>query len=510
MLVGFFLAALGGCLDYQVSVIPHFIATLQLYYCTFFFAILLLTDREGSLRPRLLVTSLGLLVTFLLTRLMHGLADHTRNRIVLKIIFESGAPYYWALALWFASPLFLPGAQARYSSLFRLAIGALCLYGALCFASSVASGTPGGEESSFHFFYLERALCFAVIFPWIRAAAHDPWIRTRTARLLIGFMALMMLLGALVGLADLIGGPAVQAKLEALKLVKVEGLKVDRALPRRRLLFPMLTFNRTSYYALIALMALFISFLSCTLKPKHKRLILIALAATAFVLIQSYTRGLMLSALAALAVWSCLVSRRVLIVIAAGLVLLLVILPQNRRSYLLSVFRPSTYQSSQRMTSIKARMIAWNYGLERLEENPLTGIGYGTNTIEHAFKDYVRIIQNPYLLNDIKNNNSMQHMHNLWLETALESGIPAMLALLTFCLARWGLLAGNYRRATGMRRRRLAAWIAFEFALMMAGMAFYMLKQNFGMLTWFVWAYVLSEQEWDAVSTPPETCAAKR
>jgi O-antigen ligase len=83
----------------------------------------------------------------------------------------------------------------------------------------------------------------------------------------------------------------------------------------------------------------------------------------------------------------------------------------------------------------------------------------------------------------------MNHLHNIWLETAAESGLPAAAALALFLAARWWGLAVWWRRGRGWDRSRAAGWIALELMILAAGMGFYMLKQNSGMLTWWVWAY---------------------
>jgi hypothetical protein len=57
------------------------------------------------------------------------------------------------------------------------------------------------------------------------------------------------------------------------------------------------------------------------------------------------------------------------------------------------------------------------------------------------------------------------------------------------------MLGRAFMRSRGGLRRRMAAWVALELAILIAGTIYYMLKHNFGMINFFVWGYMISELE---------------
>jgi len=213
------------------------------------------------------------------------------------------------------------------------------------------------------------------------------------------------------------------------------------------------------------------------------------------VLVQTYTRSAAAGALAGFCVWALLASRRALAGIVIVCLVLLLAVPGRGREHFFSIFRPSTYAAGGPASSMKARLAAWAYSLELIAAHPLTGVGYGTKISRALYRQHVMREGDPRQVADLTGGNEMQHFHNVWLETGAESGLPAVLALLAFCVARWALLARWFRRAGAAERRRVAAWAAMEAALLVAGLTLYILKYNFGMLTFFVWAYALAEAE---------------
>ena len=212
-------------------------------------------------------------------------------------------------------------------------------------------------------------------------------------------------------------------------------------------------------------------------------------------LIQTYTRGAIVAALAGICLLGCLLSRKVFLALLVGSILLIMLMPANRRDHILSVFRYTTYTSEVRKTSMGDRILAWKWGLRMIEEHPWSGLGYGTKIIRNAYLGYAKEIRDPRLIKDIESDNVMQHLHNTILEVAAESGVPAALAFACFAALRWLMLFKTWRGATGMDRARFSAWIAFECAILIYCMIFYMLKKNFGFMTWLVWFYILSETD---------------
>ncbi len=99
----------------------------------------------------------------------------------------------------------------------------------------------------------------------------------------------------------------------------------------------------------------------------------------------------------------------------------------------------------------------------------------------------------------------MRHVHNLWLETMAESGFRRRDAAGVLHRALGGA-DRLWRRGPGCDARRGRRVARRGAAVFVAGMNFYMVKQNFGMLTLLVWAYALvwAAAAWDRPPSPNE------
>lgn len=67
-----------------------------------------------------------------------------------------------------------------------------------------------------------------------------------------------------------------------------------------------------------------------------------------------------------------------------------------------------------------SRIVIWKEGIGKIREHPLTGIGYGKESFKKAFPD------NPIMLED----TGLWHTHNIFMEIALEIGIPGLIIFL--------------------------------------------------------------------------------
>jgi O-antigen ligase len=349
------------------------------------------------------------------------------------------------------------------------------------------------HDISFEAYFRERALLFAALLGWMRAAECDRLLRRRTAQALAGWLAAIILIAGAISVLDGLGSEALREKLVDWKLIYLRGNDAGPGFPDRRLQFPMLHFNRTAYYGMLAMFALLAA--ACDRELDGRRTLRTALYGTASVAIAvillSYTRGIILSTVAGLGAAAALGSRKLAVGLAAALLLAGVALNSDQRHFLLTVFDPATYRVDQgELTSMKARLLAYRFGVQRIEAQPLTGMGYGDRIVRAAYEDYLRHGGDPRALASMQAGFPTVHLHNVWLETGAESGLLAVLAFLGFMAARWGLLWRRWREARGPDRRPWVVWIGLEAALFVAGMVFYMLKQNSGMLTWELWGFV--------------------
>ena len=146
---------------------------------------------------------------------------------------------------------------------------------------------------------------------------------------------------------------------------------------------------------------------------------------------------------------------------------------------------------------MKARMLGWSYGISMVRKHSLTGIGYSRKIVQESYSKYVMEHGDKRSIENLQSGHQLVHMHNIWIETALESGIPAAAALFCFMLIRWWMLIGCLQGSHAGERLYWTAWVSLECSLFVAGLLFYMLKHNSGLLTWFVWTYLLLQaSEW--------------
>lgn len=515
------LAALGSCLDYTIGAIP--VQTLhipqsQMVVISLVVAGLIAADREGGGLRRgrgRLAWALVLAVVGIGAALgLHEWLHRLKMREALAAVCLTGA------ALWLAAPLLtrrrLDG-SARGPWL-PWGMGLLLAYLLICLATGLAGIRP---QYSINVYTMERALPVALIAGWARAAERDEKFLRDSGLAVLAILGALLLVAAAINFLDLTGADTLRAKFVAWRLVFAKAENATWDIPRRRIQFPMLHFNRSAYWAMIVMMTMLVAARWGRQAPWRRRAAL-ALAALAFwIVTQTYTRGVGVAAIAGAIVWVATISRRTLIATAVlsamGAAAVVVLLlagggrtppganqPQTRTAAYIAqmrtVFDPETYKVNEPpLTSMKTRLMAWMWSVRSIAAHPVGGLGYGRGIVQDAYEKYVFAQGTPAARQSLSGNDEMRHVHNLWLETMAESGIPAGVTLLGFCIARWAALIALWRRGPGCTRGVAGAWLAAEAAVFVAGMNFYMVKQNFGMLTLLVWAYALvwAAAAWD-------------
>ncbi|MEN6625109.1 MAG: O-antigen ligase family protein [Candidatus Sumerlaeia bacterium] len=488
-----FVAALGGCLDYTVGAIPveiFPIAKFHYAYCHVFVGALLILDREGAWRRRLIGLVALVVAGLAIGYLMHDIADRVRRREVIALLFEAPAFYWWIAGLWLAAPLLTRERpdKTRRGPWLPWGMGLLLLYGTLCLAGALASSRP---ETSLYTYYQERAVYIAVLAGWVRAAERDEEFLRLSGLVVAWTLGALMAVSAAINLIDLFGGEAVRARFVQWGFVYAKADMAIHEIPKRRILFPMLHFNRAAYWAMIGMMAMLVA---ARTAAGRRRWLALALAAAGFwIVAQTYTRGIAVAAIAGAFIWVATISRRALLATAAVAILGAVVVPTTFTRQMKTVFDPQTYMVNQPpITSMKTRMMAWGWSLETIGDHPWTGLGYGRKITRRAYEQYVFTEGSAEARKSLSGTDEMGHMHNLWLETMVENGIPAGLALLGFCVVRWAALLLVWRRGALFDRGIAGAWLAMEAALFIAGMIFFMVKMNHGLLTLAVWVYCLA------------------
>jgi O-antigen ligase len=181
------------------------------------------------------------------------------------------------------------------------------------------------------------------------------------------------------------------------------------------------------------------------------------------VLVLSYTRGIWLSMVTAVAIFGLLYLKRVKLFLGAtlGVVLLVAVLSP---SALLTRVR----SMGQLDTNVE-RLLLWETTWNMLRDHPVLGVGVGN----------YRDAQDAYIREEVSLPMTRTHAHNIWLQIAAERGVLGLLAFF------WLTVAIFKEAISGLHRLRAGGGI--RFALLAGGLAgitgFYLdglFQNNFG------------------------------
>jgi hypothetical protein len=133
----------------------------------------------------------------------------------------------------------------------------------------------------------------------------------------------------------------------------------------------------------------------------------------------TFTRGIWLALLAALAIFVWTFARRAAPAIAgigAAAILAVLLTPSSLRTRALSMADAGTNVE---------RLLLWETSWNMLRDRPLLGVGVGNYRL--SLGDYVR--------REVPLRMTGTHVHNIWLQAAVERGVLGMLALLWLAVA---------------------------------------------------------------------------
>ena len=137
------------------------------------------------------------------------------------------------------------------------------------------------------------------------------------------------------------------------------------------------------------------------------------------VVVFTFTRGIWLSLLAALAIFVWIFARRAaaaIAALAAAVILVSLLIPSSLRTRALSM--------ADTGTNIE-RLLLWETTWNMVRDRPLLGVGIGN----------YRLAQDAYVRDEVPLLMTGTHAHNIWLQAAVERGVLGMLALLWVAVA---------------------------------------------------------------------------
>lgn len=421
---------------------------------------------------------------------VHWVDPFMETEELLDHALEHRSVFFLPVTLFLAWPLLRVEKGDRAGQWIRSFVVPMLVYLLYCYVTTIHSSD---YKRSFDGFVEERLLPFGFLFCWLRAVRSDRRLASQTGLAALLGLAVLMAVGTLVGLANAFGGEKVVtflARWGALSL---------RAPLQMRLTFPVWSLNACGY--LCAMTAMLMGIGLCGRRVARRGWLRYACYLLPFfavsALLFNSTRTACFGLLACAVLWLFLALpwRRSVPVAGFCIVVVMVFifsLPGERRSFFMQPFHVKTYLGGGPKTSMHSRVAIWHWGVGAIQERPFFGWGYNYRVVRKLLtRDVREAAEDDELLLFLRHRES--HMHNLWLETAAESGIPAAVLLLVFMVARWRLLLRYYRRAEGALMWRAAGWIALESLLLIMGMALYMLKWYSGWWTWIAWVYGATE-----------------
>lgn len=446
-------------------------------------AVAALTDREGPLRARLRL--LAILYPATLLAAAPALLAHDQAGAALRFFFRYQDWLLWLTVLWLATPHLLQFAR-RHRTVPCLCLpsmtAALLLFDLLVMASAL--GTPDSKISMKQLGAgaLPYSGLFLVMVRLLPAATRGRVARLRQGALAVTGLVLAAMLGVVVVHAA--GGPAAEWLREH-QWIRVE---TDPSAPKR-LQFPFEHHNRAGYFAACALLFSAAAAAIAT-AARRERLAALGLAALALLVLPfPMTRGAILAAAvggAAAAAGAVIMRGRrfakALWLLPAILPFVWFVLPEAHRRHFTSTFSARTVDPNE-MNTVVSRFTLWRYTAEMIAERPMLGFGYGFENFEQRLKE-------KYPAQAAALDGS-SHAHNLWLEIAAESGLPAAAAFLLFTLLRFNVLVQGWRtaRRTGHPLAlALLVWMGLEIAIQIYALTNHPLRRNIGYFTWAQWA----------------------
>jgi len=213
---------------------------------------------------------------------------------------------------------------------------------------------------------------------------------------------------------------------------------------------------------------------------------------TGLVFTAAQSRGALVGLAASLVVMSLLPYRKgrwLLLGLIAFLLMTLPFLPITH--WLANADKSTTVQLTPGVTSFDQRQEIWTRALYGIQDFPFTGMGLGT------FRQLVHQLY-PTIL--IPNDLDFAHAHNFFLQTALDFGLPGLIAILALYLLALGLAIPLVLKPPSPLQRvyalgLLGALLAQTIFSMMDAIALGS-KTNF--MFWYLFALIFSLTEFEA------------
>ncbi|MFB3895252.1 MAG: O-antigen ligase family protein [bacterium] len=191
----------------------------------------------------------------------------------------------------------------------------------------------------------------------------------------------------------------------------------------------------------------------------------------------TYSRAGWVAIIAQFLLYGIIRSRKILYVTVAVLLLILILLPLTLWQHPIPATLSGQKQGLE--DTFLVRLHLWQFAVSAIAQHPLTGIGFGMENYLHYYPQGL----------DADSGVPMVHCHNVFLDTALQIGIPGAVILLglwiTFAITFWK----GYRRETNpfIKELFLVTLIAL-FGFFLRNIVDYIFRGEAALLFWYLMA----------------------
>ncbi len=141
-----------------------------------------------------------------------------------------------------------------------------------------------------------------------------------------------------------------------------------------------------------------------------------------------------------------------LLLLSGALLLLVVLVTLTLQPNIVSTLHPTGGDAS-----LLSRPVIWHDALTLIGDYPFTGSGLGNTAM--VLSSYVYLLHVPYFY----------HVHNLYLQVAVEQGLPGLIAFVTLALGTVGMAIVQLRQGAPASRKVTAGALAAQLALLLHG-----------------------------------------
>ena len=194
-------------------------------------------------------------------------------------------------------------------------------------------------------------------------------------------------------------------------------------------------FNYASTYFMTVIPVILFFMLESSKKPFKFCIFLLLFSMNLLSLYFTFTRAAWLGLVIAFIIFSLFRGKKTVLAasFALGIIFILLFLtPQGKAFY------------TNMGGSEGGRTPAWDFGIGEILKRPLFGIGYGRGNMQATFPEQKEMYSKGFI-----------HLHNVFLETALEMGIPGALFLMTMIISLIIQFIIGYLRSTDSSDSRL-------------------------------------------------------